>query len=308
VSTEPVPTVIYVMGGRGENGQPLCECDRLQTKDILPEWTPAPPMLEARWGAAAATVGGKIYVFGGYSGGGPLRSAECFDPSTGEWEALRLMSVARSHACAAPVGKRPYVCGGYGIDRCLSSAERYDPETKEWEVLPNMLSPRHDAASASIGPHLYVFGGADGGSEPLNTAERFDAKEGTWQEIPPMFMRRLGAAAASLTGCLYVISGHNGVEAVNTAERFVPYQNKWEALPRTKKARYSGAAAMALSNDRRQKVFVFGGHDGINRIGHGEAYEPETETWTEVVRDMPQVRAAAVAAGIAPQDEKGPVV
>lgn len=207
------------------------------------------------------------------------------------------MSVGRSHACAAPVGKRLYICAGYGADRCLNSAERYNPETQEWEALPDMLDKRYDAGCAAVGQYLYVFGGADGGAEPLRSGERFDAKEGKWEPMRAMLQRRQGAASQELYGLIYVLGGHNGVESINTVERFNPANGKWEALCKMRQRRYGGTAQISISNDRRPKVFVFGGHDGLVRLSHGEMYDIEQDSWTEVTREMPQVRCGAVAGG-----------
>jgi N-acetylneuraminic acid mutarotase len=96
----------------------------------------------ARYGCAAACVDGLLYVVGG-SDGDALASAECYDPSTGEWRALPDMSVEREGCAAACVDGLLYVVGGSDADdRAVASAECYNPATKEWRGLPDMSIAR----------------------------------------------------------------------------------------------------------------------------------------------------------------------
>jgi len=66
-------------------------------------WTTLPPMLEARYAAAAASVGGQLYVAGGANVNQPLRSAERFDPATNSWYQLPPMSCVRVKPGAAAI-------------------------------------------------------------------------------------------------------------------------------------------------------------------------------------------------------------
>jgi len=45
-------------------------------------WTSGAPLPTARQGASAATIGGKIFVIGGYSISGCMNTVEIFDPGT----------------------------------------------------------------------------------------------------------------------------------------------------------------------------------------------------------------------------------
>eukprot|EP00966_Prymnesium_polylepis_P302784 6994873-Prymnesium_polylepis.1 len=49
---------------------------------------------------AAAVVGGKIYVSGGFDGSNQLSSVEVYDPARSVWEAAPLMAAARSTAAS----------------------------------------------------------------------------------------------------------------------------------------------------------------------------------------------------------------
>jgi N-acetylneuraminic acid mutarotase len=111
---------------------------------------------------AAACVDGVLYVVGGYDSnnshtgdGNNLASAECYDPSTGEWRALPDMSVERSGCAAACIDGLLYVAGGQDcIDGALAivvaSAECYDPSTKKWRGLPDMSVARADFVAVAL--------------------------------------------------------------------------------------------------------------------------------------------------------------
>jgi N-acetylneuraminic acid mutarotase len=66
-----------------------------------------------RGGIVGATLGGKIFVFGGESGAGTFNEAEEYNPSTDEWRQVEPMPTARHGLAAATVlGKILVVAGG----------------------------------------------------------------------------------------------------------------------------------------------------------------------------------------------------
>jgi len=229
-------------------------------------------------------------------------SAEVFDPLSGAWTSLPPMASRRMQPTACGVGKRIYVCGGYGgeltHDEPLETVERYDPALNQWEIAPKMAAKRYNATSASVGPLLFVFGGATDKTEPLKTVERFDARENTqkWEGMPVMKEKREGAGSAiSREGHPIVCGGHNGVKCLSSVERLLPGGNKtwleggregtWQALPDMLSPRFGLACCVALHNDRKGKVFVFGGHSGLERLASGECLcnkETTGEYWESV--------------------------
>ena len=81
------------------------------------EWEATRSLLEARAGAAAATLGGRLHVAGGTGASqAPLASVESYDAYTDRWLACAPMGAARALAAAAVVGGKWYVLGGQGAD------------------------------------------------------------------------------------------------------------------------------------------------------------------------------------------------
>ena len=121
-------------------------------------WERLPAMGQARVGAAAAGVAGRLFVCGGLN---PVRrSAECFDPETGLWEALPEMGRGRGWPAAAGLLDRLYVCGGLddaGAGReNLACAEAWSAATGRWTRLPSMAERRMRAAAAAVEGRVLV--------------------------------------------------------------------------------------------------------------------------------------------------------
>ena len=69
-------------------------------------------MRKARGGIAAATVGGRIAVFGGEEGAGTIRPAELYDPKRDRWRSLPGMRTPRHGLGGVAKGRRIYAIEG----------------------------------------------------------------------------------------------------------------------------------------------------------------------------------------------------
>src|SRR5260221_7868305 len=74
------------------------------------DWTSGTAMPSARSEVAAAEVGGKIYVVGGYFGETEL---EIYDPATDRWSRGAAFPHALHHAAAVGFQRRLYCPGGF---------------------------------------------------------------------------------------------------------------------------------------------------------------------------------------------------
>src|SRR5919202_3623087 len=76
-------------------------------------WRSLAPVPSPRTEVAAAAVGGRIWVLGGYGGdGATLATAEVYDTATGGWSRGPDLPVAVNHAMAATLDGVLYVAGG----------------------------------------------------------------------------------------------------------------------------------------------------------------------------------------------------
>merc|ERR1712066_103044 len=88
-------------------------------------WAPLVPMTEQRMSSAAATLGGGVYVIGGFNGTAPLRSVERFDPTTSVWLASPSMVQRRVGPSVASIAGVLYAFGGRQSEHLLDCGEQF---------------------------------------------------------------------------------------------------------------------------------------------------------------------------------------
>ena len=162
-----VGNAIYAIGGRIATGGPCTggELASVERYDIDTDtWTNVAPLPNARSDLAAATVGGKIYVFGGCTGFGTyLNSVSVYDPTTDTWtDGLAAMPTARAAMYSvATKGDTVYVIGGsQGVFPGVSANEAYTVSKNAWTTAMSMPTPRGEAGAAGHGGRIYVLGGS----------------------------------------------------------------------------------------------------------------------------------------------------
>ena len=165
---------IYAIGGRTFTGGPcsgsgFAELASVERYDINTDvWTPVASLPSARSDLAAATVGGKIYVFGGCRGPGTiLADVDVYNPVTNTWSTAPTdMPTARAGMYAvATKGGSVYVIGGWdGVGSGLSTNEAYKVSQDSWTTgLPPMPTARAETGAVGHGGKIYVVGGATPG-------------------------------------------------------------------------------------------------------------------------------------------------
>lgn len=159
---------IYAIGGRLATGGPcsgsaLASVERYDIDHNV--WTPVAPMPFAMSDRAAATVGGKIYVFGGCSGGFPIfsNSVDVYDPETDAWSTSPTdMPTARAAMYGvATKGDAVYVIGGWdGIQPGLKTNEAYHVAQDTWTIETPMPTGRAETGCAGHGGQIFILGGS----------------------------------------------------------------------------------------------------------------------------------------------------
>jgi len=159
---------LFVAGGGDGN---LVGTNSAYRYDPGPDtWTAIEAMPTARGFIAHATIGQRLYAFGGrnkaLTGGTIVAAAEVLDMNSGTWQTLTDMPTKRNSAFAAAVGGSVVVAGGFSGSVKLATIEVYDTTTDTWETCSATMSEAFSAgAAASLNGELYLFGNNQTGLE-----------------------------------------------------------------------------------------------------------------------------------------------
>lgn len=89
--------------------------------------------------AAAAPLGGRLYVVGGHDGERELNTCTIYDPETETWEKCAPLAMGRGGLGLMTLGGQLYAIGGGGRTSYLGFNERYNPTNDTWYPLETPL-------------------------------------------------------------------------------------------------------------------------------------------------------------------------
>jgi len=271
------------------------------------QWTQLPSNPVPVHHGAAASVGNKFYVFGGFrlpdtgkNGWYPVANAWVFDLDTKKWSALPPMPTPRGALAAVTVGKKIYVSGGAKIPEGMSlpdgltgggpvelfgTMEALATEKGTWAKLKPMSLPRNHHSVAYADGKIFAVGGrvgscfSNGWSSNVSMNEAYDIASGTWSTRLPMPTARSGTAIATLDGKVHVLGGEGWIEefggVFRAHEVYDPKTNSWAKYPRMLTPRH-GFAAAALGG----RIYAVsgvnnaGGAGTLSVVAVNEIYEP----------------------------------
>jgi N-acetylneuraminic acid mutarotase len=213
----------------------------------------------------AAELNGKIYLFGGFIGGGThvdgQPSAFEYDPSLNTWRLLAPMKAGRGSPGAAAADGTICVIGGRDpTGKTVNTNSAYDPATNTWkDDLAPLPQARDHLAIGLIDGKVHLVGGRFGAAtDPTNEHDIYDPKTNTWTSGPPMPTKRSGLAGTVYKGLFLVLGGEVPTEhRTNTEnEAFNPKTNSWRTLAPMPMGRHGTNAA----TDGEHVYLVGGSH------------------------------------------------
>jgi N-acetylneuraminic acid mutarotase/fibronectin type 3 domain-containing protein len=245
---------------------------------------------------ASATVGGKIYTFGGNSaaqispGNGYLgvTTVQMYNPSTDTWTTKANMPTARRYCAAAAVDGIIYVIGGsYKTASTTTTAlainEAYNPATDSWTTKASLPVALHGVTASVANGKIYVIGGAtvsNGTGTRVNTVYMYDPSSNTWTQKASMSVARETTSVVA-DGMIYAISGFNGtspsLNVLSSVEMYNPSTNTWTTKASMGTARF-GEECFAADG----KIYAIGGMISSSYIATSsiEVYDIATNTWS----------------------------
>lgn len=281
----------------------LVACSAAPTVDSVPRepvaaisWRAAATAPLARFEAQSAVVGGKFFVFGGYTDPDIIPTAfdaNMYDPATDTWTRLPDLPRPMTHAGTAADEENIYLAGGVvGSAQPLEVAKfsattevwRYHVPSQTWSALPPLPEPRGAGALAVVGRNLHFFGGTttdrytevgDHWILPLDGA-------GPWRAAPPLPNPRNHLSSAVVGGKLYVIGGQHGHNETLVTQRSVhvwdPEVGAWSERTSLPYGLGHTSNATVVYGGR---IYVLGGE--TERFVYSDAvlvYDPAADRWT----------------------------
>lgn len=225
--------------------------------------------------AAAAVIGGRVYVPGGKLASGEMSDLlEIYDPLEDAWDSgAKLPRAVSAYALAAYEGKL-YLFGGWDGQGYLDIAWRYDPGADRWEELPAMPTRRAYAGAAIAAGRIFVIGGYDGQSA-LQDVEIYqpamEQGDEPWTNGLPIPDGRYGMGVTSAVDIIYLVGGVSGMEGGSALPslEYIPSAATWQEFdsPVTESWAHMG---MVLSGTQ---IYVLGGELAGQPTAQNIAYQ-----------------------------------
>lgn len=268
---------VYVVGGFAADRSTLASVERWRPGDDA--WIAVAPLIEAVNHPAAAVVGGRLVVVGGYRGPGLANATDAvqvYDPETDSWALAAPMPRARGGLAAAVLGGLVVAIGGARDGVTVAEVAAYDPVADAWVAWAPLAQPRNHLGAAVLDGRLHALGGrSERHGFTLAAHEVYDAVADAWRPAADLATGRSGHAVAALGGCLYAFGGEGNPAAsdgmFDEVERYVASTGAWAALPPMPVPRH-GMGAVAVGD----ALVVPGGGTvaGFGATTHVDAYAP----------------------------------
>ncbi len=243
--------------------------------DSQSEWIYTTPMDGARKNSSVAALDGKIYVLGGESASGPLKSFAAYDTEKKTWEPLPDYSGTETGICRAAMfafHNEIYVIGGQTDSstsaKILNVVYTYNTETKQWQKKADMTEGRTNLASAVSKDRLYMWTKAG----TTNQTEIYNIKTDTWEKaVMPDTSTVIDAA--SVDGRVFVLK-EDGEKMF--WQEYLPEDNVFED---------AGTACPFAASDRYKASAVI--HGRIYMVKEAETkevlvYDCYTDEWSRI--------------------------
>lgn len=183
-----------------------------------------------------------------------------------------------------------YVFGGYDGTQRTNDFYKYNFITNEWSEIPtnkNFPLPRDRHSGVVYNKCIYIFGGYDGVNR-VNDLYKYDTEKNKWEEIIPQNGNRPSPrhshSAIIYKDHMYIFAGYDGLYK-NDFHKFNLKTLTWSSLKDNNpsaenwpKPRYRTSC-----NLFKNKMYIFGGHDGVKQLNDFYSFDFANEIWTQIV-------------------------
>jgi N-acetylneuraminic acid mutarotase len=255
-------------------------------------WTSRAPSSIRRFEGYGRSVGGKLYVFGGYTQIDPFDSTSdyaVYDPATNAWTDLGTMPVPETHAGVAvddSTGTIYFVGGLRGTYPGVPTTDvyAYSTTTNAWTQLPSLPQALGAGTADFVKGVLHYVGGIGSASRSLDLNVHYMLKIGDtqWQTAAPLPVARDHLSSATLNGKIYVFGGEVGHDTDHLqqtlAQVYDPATNIWTQLPDMPQGKSHMECATFVWNG---KIILAGGQaDNFQSTSTILQYDPAANSWS----------------------------
>ena len=291
--------------------------DPFCTQQLGP-WQPAAPIPNNHVEGASAVVGGKLYIFTGFSTATlvPSNQIDIYNPATDIWETVAAprnpMPFAASHIQAAADGRYIWIVGGFAGPNPgppTDAVWRYDTINDLWVAGPPLPAARGSGAVVRNGRNLHFFGGMSVDrniDHPDHWILNLDNPV-AWTAAAPLPDARNHLNGVSIDGVVFAVGGqfgHDGpdpIEDQDLVHAYLPQSDRWVPIVDMLMPRSHAEPGTFVLNDR---IIVAGGRNNRRPPPHNietiSEYNPQTGVWTDIAV-LPMRLLAPVATVIGDQ-------
>jgi YVTN family beta-propeller protein len=242
----------------------------------------------ARHDTAAASLGGRVYVFGGGDGTSQLADIVRVDPHSGASSVVGRLPAASSDSSAGSIGGTAYIVGGYTGARWLDTIVAWRPG-KPARVVAHLPFGVRYAAVAADGSRLLIAGGSLANGSAGTAVLEYVPGSHRVLRLGQLPAPTTHAAAASVGGIAYVVGGR-GASLGSVTSRIVAID------PGARRIRTAGQLGTARSDLAAAVV------NGRIVLAGGEAKSGNVATIATLIPARVQLRPIDVYAHDGPTD------
>jgi N-acetylneuraminic acid mutarotase len=246
------PTGIYAFAGSGVGSRPVMEAERFDGTSWVRETT-IPEGLNA---PAAAAIGDRIYLIGGFSGVSnlPTDHVRIYGTRTKQWTDAAPLPAARGGHAAVVVNGKIHVFGGGNNRSTIADHSVYDPATNQWTDRAPLPRSEGSPAGVVFRNQVWAIGGRSGPND-FGDVYIYDATADRWNTGPSIEPRGT-AGAVVFDNTIWLIGGESQAKnaSLNSVLRLSADRTKWtEAAPMPTARNYARAVVF------RNAIWTVGG-------------------------------------------------
>nr|XP_015831763.2 kelch-like protein 7 [Nothobranchius furzeri] len=190
----------------------------------------------SRQNAAVVYCDGVVYILGGSSLSGPMKSINCYSIQQ-DYRFFKSGLPTPCDSLAACVAHgNIYVSGGVTKEdgRILHHLLCFNTKTSSWQTQPNMLTARCCHGSVELNGLVYVCGGLSCNRLSqfiTNSCEVYNPSTQQWRELCPMTQPRKDHGLVVVNNLIYAIGGEGRQGFLRSVECYDISSNQWRSAP-----------------------------------------------------------------------------